>query len=133
MAKQKINRYLDTCPCIVYYEVEADEFINPKTINKCMLHAEFDDGSQHFNTIVADDLHRAHVLQKILTLLPDELRIEQDESYAFVQVPACTYNDEYALVITIDGLTTEQKSDIAAAVNDDDAIKEFGNHLVILG
>lgn len=133
MPKQKINRYLDTCPCIVYYEVENGEFINPKTIRKCELHKDFDNGQQHFNVLVMDDLHRAHVLQKILTLLPDELRVGSEGEYGFVQIPAISYSEDYELVITIAGLTTEQKADIATAVNADDNIKQYGNHLVILG
>ncbi len=133
MAKQKINRYLDTCPCVVYYEVEGGNFVNAKTINKCELHKDFDDGQQHFDTIVADDLHRAHVHNKILSLLPDELRQGEDGAYTYVNVPKVSYSVDYELIIVIDGLTVEQKSDIAAAVNDDDEIKQYGNHLIILG
>lgn len=133
MAKQKINRYLDTCPCVIYYEVEDGEFINPKTINKCELHKDFDDGSQHFDALVADDLHRAHVHNKILSLLPDELRQGEDGSYSYINIPQVNYSADYELIIVIDGLSVEQKSDIAAAVNGDESIKEFGNHLVVLG
>lgn len=134
---KRINRYLDTCECIISFEWDGKSgdspHTNPVTINRCSLHSKLTDPTEHRDELYKSDFHRAMTQRKIIELLPEELKVNDgSDFYTFAERPILFYDKNGALRIQIKGLSKKDLEAIQTAINEDESLKKYGDYQIFL-